>query len=207
MITGKRLEGLAAALLALLAFTGAWAGQARIESLEQLMARLATVKQARASFVEKKHLSELAQPLVVRGTLSYQAPDVLTQHIVSPRDERYAIRGQVIYLKRGGEHRQLVLSQYPALWAYIESLRATLAGDVDALRRFYKVDFDTGATGWVLHLEPRQAGMQKHVESIVLHGSGTELRRVRIEQPNGDYSVMTIHPEATDSNGSGRAER
>lgn len=197
--------------LALLAFTSVAAGaattRARIDSLQQLMARLATVKQARASFVEKKHLSELAEPLVVRGTLSYRAPDVLTQHIVSPRDERYAIRGQVIYLQRGGEHRQLVLSQYPALWAYIESLRATLAGDIAALRRFYKVDFDTGASGWILHFEPSQAEMQKHVKSIVLHGSGTELRRVRIEQPNGDYSVMTIHPEATDSDGSGRPGR
>lgn len=171
------------------------AAAARVTSLQQLMDALGAVKQGRASFVERKYLAELTRPLVLRGTLFYQAPATLEQHITSPRDESYAIRGKVIYLKRGGVSRQFALSAYPELWAYIESLRSTLNGDIATLRHFYRVDFSVGTGGWTLHLVPRQAAMAKKVAAITIHGRGTTLATVRIEQANGDHSVMQITPE------------
>ena len=60
------------------------------------MRAFAGVQSARARFTETKQLALLKAPLVLTGTLTYQRPDRLEKHVLTPYDERIAIAGTEI---------------------------------------------------------------------------------------------------------------
>ena len=43
-----------------------------------------------------------------------------------------------------------MLQDYPVLWAFVESIRSTLAGDLQSLNRFYRVELDGSERDWRL---------------------------------------------------------
>jgi hypothetical protein len=88
------------------------------------------------------------------------------------------------------------IQNYPELAAFVESIRATLAGDVQTLRRFYDVRLDGPAEDWKLMLRPIAQRMQRAIKSITLSGSNARLHTVEIEEPDGDRSVMTVVADA-----------
>ena len=51
----------------------------------------------------------------------------------------------------------LDLKQYPQVVPFIESIRATLAGDRAALEQIFKVDFEGSFEHWTLELVPLDA--------------------------------------------------
>ena len=70
--------------------------------------------------------------------------------------------------------------------------RATLAGDLAELERHYKTEFSGTRASWSLRLVPREARVQRAVDSITLGGAGARLTKVDTLEANGDRSVMTI---------------
>ena len=76
-------------------------------------------------------------------------------------------------IERDGEATQTIsLSDYPEIGALVEGLRATMAGDLSALRRYYDVGLEGNAGAWTLTLRPLDARMQKLVREIRIAGSG-----------------------------------
>ena len=84
------------------------------------------------------------------------------------------------------------MHDYPALQAFIEAFRATLANDVITLRRFYRVTLQGDPQRWVLILRPVDDAVQELVESIRFSGERDQVRRIEILAPDGDRSVMVI---------------
>ena len=76
----------------------------------------------------------------------------------------------------------------------VESLRATLAGDLDALTRTYSVALTGNVARWRLTLRPLDASVAPLVERIEIGGAQAQVGTVEIFQPDGDRSVMTITP-------------
>lgn len=188
---------ISAAALALAIAVGAPAGL-RAEpaaphwDLAQLMRELATVKTASAHFVERRYLHLLKEPLVVSGTLSYRAPDQLSKITLEPQTERLIVDRDLLTIDREGKSRTLRLEDYPEIWAIIEGIRGTLAGDRAALEKYYDLKLEGSAASWTLSLVPRDPKIKQLVRSILIFGEGHSIRHILTLEQEGDRSDMTI---------------
>lgn len=163
-------------------------------SLTELMHGLAQVKSSRATFVERKHLSMLKTPLSFSGTLEYTAPDQLVKHTLLPKAEKMTLNHDKLVVQSGdtGISRTLSLQEYPSIWAFVESIRSTLAGDIETLNRFYSVSLNGQARQWQLILRPVDSKIKSMVDEIFIRGSLDQINIIEIREAGGDYSVMSI---------------
>jgi hypothetical protein len=171
---------------------GAAAGQAL--TLPELLKSMSTVEARQASFVEQRNISLLDKPLVISGTLSYRRPDFLERRTETPAREVMSVSGDRLTIEWPARHerRTLSLNSNPTLWVFVESIRATLAGDGATLERFYWTTLSGDVHHWTLTLEPRAASVAARVKTIILTGAGNVIGRAEVLEENGDRSVMDI---------------
>ena len=162
--------------------------------LERLMGQLAQNPGGRVSFTEKTYVSILDQPLESAGELVYVRPDRLEKRTFRPRPEIASLQGGELSLERGGQRRTLRLEDYPEAAAFVDSIRATLAGDRASLEATYRVSLSGSEADWTLVLEPLGMRMAAVVRRIEIRGRGAQARRVEILQPGGDRSEMELTP-------------
>ena len=162
--------------------------------VQRLMRELAQVKTANARFFERRHLGILTAPLESSGTLVYAAPDRLEKHTLRPRPESLVLERNELTVesKERNQRRTLVLQDYPVIWAFVESIRSTLAGDLPTLSRFYQVGLDGGERRWRLTLKPSEPRMQDVVSEIRISGDRSWINAIEMIETGGDRSVMTI---------------
>jgi len=162
--------------------------------VQRLMRELAQVKTANARFFERRHLAILTAPLESSGTLVYAAPDRLEKHTLRPRPESLVLERNELTVesKERNQRRTLVLQDYPVIWAFVESIRSTLAGDLPTLSRFYQVGLDGGERRWRLTLKPSEPRMQDVVSEIRISGDRSWINAIEMIETGGDRSVMTI---------------
>lgn len=163
-------------------------------TLDRLMSTLAQHKSGRATFTETKYLSIAAQPVESSGELLFVAPDHLEKHTLSPKPEHMVVDGDMLTVERSNRKYTLALARYPELGAFIDSIRATLAGNRFALEQVYKVALAGRGDDWTLTLTPLDARMLKVVSTITLDGTRDVLRSVAIRQADGDHSLMRLQP-------------
>ena len=184
---------MAGAALMSAAFLGAGAAAADW-GLEELMRSLAQVRKASASFVERKYLRILSEPLESSGTLTYSAPSRLEKNTLLPRAESMILDQDRVTLedKARRQRRTFDLRTQPALRPFVESIRATLAGDLATLQRYYRIALDGDRDRWRLLLTPGESSMRAAVTEIRIAGGGTRVDSIEIIEPTGDRSEMTI---------------
>lgn len=163
------------------------------------MKALARVKQHRVSFTETRYLSALKAPLVTSGTLVHEAPDRLEKHVTAPFQETTLIDGERVTVdnKTQSFKRSLDIKSSPALWAFVESFRATLAGDRATLERFYKLRLEGSRQQWQLTLLPRDLEIAGLIRSIVIEGNNAQIMRVTTKEADGDHSILTLTEPAS----------
>lgn len=161
------------------------------------MQSLAQVKSVRGKFVERKHLAMLNAPLDSSGTLAYTAPGRLEKFTLLPKPETLVLEQDklTIEYKERNQRRTLALQEYPVVWAFVEAIRSTLAGDLPTLRRFYRVSLDGSEDKWRLSLKPAETATQTLVKEIYISGSRNRVRTIEILEAEGDRSLMTITEE------------
>jgi outer membrane lipoprotein-sorting protein len=185
-----RVLGACVSLLAGAAAHGAAPGPA--DALDQVMHSLAQRRHGQVSFVEQQFLSMLKRPVESYGELIYDAPNRLEKRTIEPRPETLVVEGEVLTVLRGRRSHVLDLKAYPQLLPFVESIRATLAGDRAALERLFRLEFTGSEMRWTLVLTPLDAQLAKTVAQIRIDGSRDELSRVEIRQSDGDRSLMTL---------------
>jgi hypothetical protein len=158
--------------------------------LDQLMALLAQRRHAEASFTEEKYLSVLKQPIQSSGRLIYDAPDHLEERTLTPRAQSVVLDHGLLSMKIANRSRTLRLADYPQLAPLIDSIRATLAGDRVQLEKSFQLSFSGDLQHWQMHLRPRDA--QAALTQIDLAGEHDRVSEVRMQQRDGDHSIMHI---------------
>jgi Outer membrane lipoprotein carrier protein LolA-like len=188
----------AAALIALCAAcTGAAAVHAADSGdLDQLMHLLAMRQHGQVDFVEQQFIAILDHPVESSGILRYDAPDRLEKRTLKPHAQSLVLTGGTLTVERGHNRRVLDLHSYPQALPFVESIRATLAGDRGALERVFHVEFSGELAHWSLKLVPLDSQMAKSVAQVRIEGSQDQLQNVEIKQPDGDRSLMTLRPTA-----------
>jgi Outer membrane lipoprotein carrier protein LolA-like len=188
------------ALISLCSLTLSWRARAADDELVRLFSELGTRRERQARFTERKFSALLKAPVESSGTLVFRAPDLLEKRTIAPQRESVRIEGNVVtYEGALGGHAQkrtFALSDAPLLAALIESLRATLAGDLPALRRHYDVSWSAPQSqkGWQLTLAPREQALRDAVAKVVMRGAGSEVSTVEIVEASGDFTLMQITP-------------
>jgi hypothetical protein len=176
----------------LLSSVAALGQQAPGNDLGELMRQLSGRRHGEVSFVEQHFLKLLKHPAESYGELTYDAPDRLEKRTVEPKAETLTLAGDVLTVVRGGRVRTLDLKAYPTLVPFIESIRATLAGDLPSLERLFTVDFAGTLARWRLTLTPRDAQVAKTVSRVTIDGTSDTLTTVEIIETDGDRSLMTL---------------
>ena len=188
-----------AAITALAATPAQPADTAPAWNLDRLMSTLAQHKSGRATFTETKTLSIATQPVESSGELVFVAPDHLEKHTLA-KPEHLVVDGDMLTVERNNRKFTLALARYPELGAFIDSIRATLAGNRFALEQVYKVALAGRGDDWTLTLTPLDSRMLKVVSTITLDGTRDVLRSVAIRQADGDRSVMRLQPVPANPN-------
>jgi hypothetical protein len=173
-----------------------FAPPAAMNDLDAVLGLLAMRRHGRVEFIEQQFLAILDRPIESSGELRYDAPDHLEKRTLLPRPEDLLLDGGVLTAERGGRRHVLDLHRYPQILPFIESIRATLAGDRSALERLFRVEFSGNLERWELILVPLDRQMAKNVARVQINGSRDQLQRVEIRQADGDRSLMTLRAPA-----------
>ena len=104
----------------------------------------------------------------------------------------YEIRGEQLRIDEYGQVRELPLDAYPAQMAFVASFRATLAGDLATLQRYYRLKLDGTPADWTLTLVPAEPAMAAVIREVVIRGRGAQLQQVTTREQGGDSSLLTI---------------
>ncbi len=163
--------------------------------LAAILAGFASHDTFSGTFTEVKTSGILARSVELQGELIYHAPAYLEKHIRQPYDERQIIDGDRVIVDNAddGQRRELSLGTVPELKIVVDSLRATLAGNLDALRQNYRVTSVPAAVGWHLRLTPRDAELEETLREIHIQGQDAHIREFRIVQTAGGESRVTIN--------------
>jgi Outer membrane lipoprotein carrier protein LolA-like len=187
---------LSLALLCILSATGnaARAATAGAGDLDQVMGLLAMRQHGRVEFIEQHFLAVLKRPIESSGELRYDAPDRLEKRTLKPHAETLVLTGGVLTVERAHSRRVMDLHAYPQVLPFVESIRATLAGDRGALERVFRLEFAGSVSRWTLTLAPLESKVKQSVSQVRIDGARDQLLKVEIRQPDGDRSLMTLRP-------------
>jgi Outer membrane lipoprotein carrier protein LolA-like len=164
--------------------------------LDEVMGLLATRQHGRVEFVEQQFLHILDHPIESSGELRYDAPDRLEKRTLKPHAESLLLAGGVLTVERARGRRVLDLRAYPQIQPFVESIRATLAGDRTSLERLFHLEFAGSLGRWTLTLVPLDSNVKRAVTQVRIDGMRDQLLKVEIRQPDGDRSLMTLRPAA-----------
>jgi outer membrane lipoprotein carrier protein LolA len=170
-------------------------GEAGPAALDEVFRLLAARRHGHVAFTEVQTLAMLDRPLESSGELLYDAPDHLEKRTLQPKPETLLLEHGVLTARRG--HRTWVMSlrDFPQVVPFVESVRATLAGDAHALEQYFTLSFSGSVERWSLALVPKDATVAHAVKEIRIEGEADAVHTVRITQTDGDASVMTIGRE------------
>jgi outer membrane lipoprotein-sorting protein len=160
------------------------------------MQSLAQQRGGKVAFSEKKYIALLDRPVESSGELVYQPPARLEKRTLKPNFESLVLDRDTLVVERGKQKYTLQLQQYPEITAIVDSIRSTLAGDLKALERQYRVDLQGDPERWTLTLLPSDARIAAIVQRIQISGTRDELRQIEMLLADGDRSVMNIRRDA-----------
>ena len=163
-------------------------------ALSELAATLATVTESRVRFTDVRTVAALASPLERRGMLTYARPARLEMLVEAPVAERLSIVDGSMTVESRGTSRVVDLKSQPPLLAWIEGIRATLAGDEASLRRHFEPAVSGTPERWTLVLVPRDARLRAVVARVSIAGERERIRTIEVDEVSGDRSVMTLVP-------------
>jgi len=164
-------------------------------AFDQVLQLLAARRHGRVSYSEVQQMAMLERPLSSSGELVYQAPDHLEKRVLAPKPETLILDHGVLTAQRGQRTRVLSLRDYPQVVPFVESIRATLAGDRAALEHYFRAQFEGDVDRWTLRLVPTDASVAHTVQEIRIAGERAAVLMVEIRLVDGDRSLVTLGPE------------
>ena len=176
----------------LVALLAGVSGTASAFDLPELMQNLSAQKEGRARFVEQKTLSVLSIPIESRGELSFKSPDFLQKKTTQPIHETLTVERDRVVLNRGGKQQVIQLDTQPEMRAFIDSLRATLSGDLPTLKKSFLVKLSGQANQWTLSLRPLSANLQRILVEVSIQGRNSEILYIETSMLNGDRTFLTL---------------
>lgn len=162
-------------------------------TLDRLMGALARTSTGTVRFVEERHFQLLSEPLILEGTLSY-AGGRLEKRTLKPERELAIIENGRMRVSSPAlsRPRTVLLSDVPALETFISSLRATLEGDLDRLKRDFWVGFKASGADWRMTLTPLSQTAREEINDVLISGRGVRIASIEIIEGDGDRTIIRL---------------
>jgi hypothetical protein len=159
------------------------------------MAALRSVRHVEARYIERRTLQALRSPIETRGTLRFDAPariEKASDPAANGSAERLTIDGDRLTIDSGAGASPIVLAlrEHPEIGVLVESIRATLSGDGEALRRSFEITVSGSIDEWQLMLRPR--ARQDLVQWMRISGFAERVTAIDTQDGDGDRSEMSI---------------
>jgi len=164
------------------------------DDLDAVMGVLAMRRQAHVEFIEQQFIARVGRPVESSGDMRFEAPDRLEKRTLLPRAQTLLLDGGVLTVERAGQTQALDVRRYPQAQPFLDSLRATLAGDRRGLEQSFHLEFAGGVPRWTLTLVPVDRDVLRVVQQVRIDGARDQLLHVELRQANGDRSLMTLRP-------------
>lgn len=166
------------------------------DAIDALMAELERTPHGRVSFTERHYTAVLDEPAQSSGELVFEPPDLLVKRTLKPRPMTLSAQGDVLTVEQGSRKHVVTLAEFPQAAPFVDSIRATLAGDRARLERHFRVEMSGTLEGWTLRLTPLEAPDAGGVRQIEIRGRSGRIDRMDILQADGDRSELSIGPPA-----------
>jgi hypothetical protein len=171
--------------------------------LSELMAQLAEVRSVSAHYTETIRVSLLEHGIESTGTIRYVAPDTLIELVDGEPSREIRIQGDQIRISEAEETREIDVGEHRAIESMVAALRSVFAGNLVELERHFRVRFERlgskeSSDGWRLTLAPDDAEVAWLFSRVEIRGSGREIRRIEIREPNGDSRTMHFERQKID---------
>jgi len=173
--------------------------EAGAATVDAIVRGMAGEKGVEARFSEKIEMALLSMPLENRGRLYFIPPRRMARFTSEPAETALIVDGEALRFREGEE--EVDLSSSPMARHFVDNLVVLWSGDVEELRRRYRVSLSTsGPDGevWALLLEPRRAPLNRFIESIRLTGAGRKIDEMSLLQKDGDRTTTRFEEVVVD---------
>ena len=166
------------------------------ELLSRLEARVSGIRTLRADFVQEKFLAVLDEPLLLKGTIFMQKPDLFSWIVREPLRYSMVIQGEVVRQWDEDTRRveKISLSKNPVFKMAIQQLRDWLSGAYKSMLGQYEVtvlDRSPISLGFV----PRDTALvQGVIDRVTVEFDRDEryIWRIQIFEKQGDRTLITF---------------
>ena len=164
-----------------------------ISDLPKLLHVFSEQKQSEVDFKEEKHAFYLDAPLESSGHLQFYAPNKLNKFIITPEKISQKIDGDTLTINDGNKKHVVDLNDHPEFSIILRSIIHVLSGNHAALKKDFKIKFESKSTGWTVSLRPHDSFTASHVESIQIFGEKNIFLKMIVKEPNNDYTLTTLY--------------
>ena len=166
------------------------------EVLARLEERMSAVQSLKANFVQEKHLAILDQPLVLRGSIFMQKPDLFAWHVKEPLRYSMVIEGETIsqWDEDTGQVQKISLSRNPPFKVAIRQMRGWFSGAYRSMRGEYEVtvlDEDPISITFVPRISTFAQELIERV-TIIFESDERYIRQIRIVERRGDSTLLSL---------------
>lgn len=141
------------------------------ENWEEIRKAAGSIKSIQADFVQEKHMKMLVRPLISKGRLVYQAPNAMRWEYLSPIEN-------VLLMDAGNVQRFVKIdgawildagANLQGMQVVMEQITQWFAGQFADLPLFDAIlEPASGGTGKKIVMTPKEAGVAKMIEKVVL---------------------------------------
>jgi len=168
-------------------FSFATAGAAGADvSLSEVMESLAKSPGFQADYRETRRLALLTSPLESQGTLYFAPPDRFARHVRLPEPAVLVINGSRMRSRDALGTDEFDLAASPTAMRAVGQMTRLLRGDLEGIRKDYRVHFTNEGERWQLSLHPKGQILKRVVGVLTLHGVAERLEEMVTETENGD---------------------
>ena len=175
---------------------------------DDVSASLASIARARSSlktltvpFTQERTIGLLASTVKSEGELTMVRPDRLRWELKAPDAVTYWITPEGFSYATASGGASVGKAAAARFAAVLGDLTALVGGDLESLRKRYDLAVPSKSDGIVLVATPRADDVKKHIKSLELVTTPdlVDLRRITIEEKNGDRSVITFGKAVRDA--------
>ena len=166
------------------------------EVLSRLEERVSGIQTLRADFVQEKFLAVLEEPLLLKGTIFMQKPDLFSWIVREPLRYSMVIQGEVVRQWDEDTRRveKISLSKNPVFKMAIQQLRDWLSGAYKSMLGQYEVTvLDRSPIS--LEFVPRDTALvQGVIDRVTVEFDRDEryIWRIQIFEKQGDRTLITF---------------
>jgi len=174
----------------------AYAAQDASAILLRLEAKMSGVKTIEADFIQEKRLSVFSRPIIIKGKIFIQKPQLFSWHVQSPVRYSMFLKEDVIkqWDEESDQIQQFSLERNPGFSMVIAQMKVWFFGAYISLLKDYDVKI-ISEEPVILEFAPIQSnpafGLIKGV-NIFFEKDERYLQEIRIEEKNGDTTILTF---------------